>query len=539
MQVEFASNDFFEWRRANPLLKHIPAQMTFEKMGMALRYDPRSAWGGVLPPVDQMHVHCYGIKDLFAPEYQHIDAAMRFLSMVHVSLNQRDPRLPRNRALLYEQGRLKGKVLKAVPWRAENPWNMGGAMGGVIEAITGEGKTLFVQRLTSLFAHQVVDHEASEENGWIDFKQLVYLRVFMPTGAGKAGFILEIAKEMDRLLGTSYAAELTSYGKEVEKQLVLLLIWLSVHRCGMLIIEEAQERIISAVDFGKEFLLFFLKVLNWDIPLLLIGNPKALSHVRTFSQDNRRFSDAAWCTLEPITSWQDPAWKDDLVPAVWGYNVLSDPDEPIPNLPKFLWGLTGGSRSALARLRREALIAAISEGASSVTRKHVLKGYAGQSMRSLHSFIGAFVKKCVKLLDKFTDVPRERFAAKWAAERAQAEAARLKRLKAEAAKPAAAEADVSAGGSDANDADDDGTQGDVQNPVIAPSSADGAVGAPGAPKPARARRARVSKRPDLSPPREESFDDQEQPGTESPPEKPPASSFRELLRATAGSATEH
>lgn len=535
MQTEFASNDFFEWRRANPLLKHIPASMPFKEMGMALRHDPRSAWGGVLPPVDQMHVHCYGIKDLFAPEYQHIDAAMRFLSMVHVSLNQRDPRLPQNRALLYEQGRLKGKTLKEVPWRAENPWNMGGAMGGVIEAITGEGKTLFVQRLCSLFPRQVVQHEASEENGWIDYKQLVYLRVFMPTGAGKAGFILEAAKEMDRLLDTKYADELTAHGNPVEKQLVLLLIWLSVHRCGVLIIEEAQERIIGAVDFGKEFLLFFLKVLNWDIPLLLIGNPKALSVVRTFSQDNRRFSDAAWCTLEPITSWRDPAWKDDLVPAVWGYNVLPDPDEPIPKLPEFLWGLTGGSRSALARLRREALIAAILEGASSVTMKHIIHGNAGQSMRSLHSFIGAFVKKDVKLLNKFTDVPLERFAAKWVAERAQAEAARLK---AEAAKLAATKALVPDGKSDVDDADGDSAQVDVQTRVNTAPSADGGEDAPVAPRPTRARPARMSKRPDLSPPRGESTDDQDQPGAESPPDKPPASSLRELLRATAGSATE-
>ena len=510
---------YFDWELGNPLLKGSPGPLTHLELGQQLAYDPRAKWGGLLPPQHQRFGQSYEIKEFFFPQFQHIDAAMRVLAIHTMAMKQLDPRIPMNRAALYDRGRFKGKELKDIPWFS------GGAMGGVLEAITGEGKTIFGDRLCSLFEHQVVHHVASEEYGWVDFKQLMYLRVFMPAGAGRAGFLLEAAKEMDRLLDTDYATELTARGTTIEKQLVLLLIWLSLHRCGLLIIEEAQDRVIGSIDFGSDFLFFFLKVLNWGIPLLLIGNPSAMKVVRTFSQDRRRLSDGVWCTLEPITFWNSSEWRDDLVANVWSWTVLPEPDEPIPDLPKYLWSLTGGCRSALARLRRESLLAAAFDGALSVSKKHVEAGYRSQSYIEMHPMINAFVQKNPKLLEQFIDIPRDHFAAKWTLERAVQKARddALKKAAQEKAEDAArmaleaerlASADAVAGASRTAD----------QSPPVqadAPINADQSAAPP-----ARKGRARTAKAPTFA----------DEPPVE-PPGKPEAPSDPDDFEQTVDDTT--
>ena len=147
---------------------------------------------------------------------------------------------------------------------------------------------------------------------------------------------------------------------------------LALHRCGLLVIEEAQEsNELSKSRFGKDFHTFFLRVLNTGIPTILVGNPLAFSELKTSSQLMSRLSDPGQYTLEPSLKHSSPEWTKDLVPALWGKNFLPEPDEPIKGLAEYLWTATGGFTHYLSVLRRETLRAAIIQNAKGVTMSHI------------------------------------------------------------------------------------------------------------------------------------------------------------------------
>ena len=396
--------NFFEWQAQNPLLQGLMSPPDFVSMGVALHHDPRTAYGGVAIPEDQRMIEAFKIKNLCSPTKLMVQTAMRIYLMWWNALIARDPRMPARKAALYASAEIVGKALKDLPW------NLSGATAAILESMSGMGKSLLIERLCSLIP-QVIVRGKNTEAGWLQLKQLNWLRVSMPTTATRGAFVLDIALAMDKALGTDYAS-IVAKERSVERALVRIVHYLDLHFCGMLIIEEGQKRNLTEV-IGSEFLLFFLKVMNAGIPVLASGNPKAMTIFETFVQDGRRFSDGIWCTLYPALSWRSEEWSVDLVPRVWAFSVMPEPDEPIPDLAQFLWERTGGWPEALARLRRESMCLALFEGSPNVCLEHVQAAFEGPEIAPLRSVIDALVKRNAVELKAHTDIPVEWFIVQW------------------------------------------------------------------------------------------------------------------------------
>ena len=140
---------------------------------------------------------------------------------------------------------------------------------------------------------------------------------------------------------TTYATDYGGKTLSVEIQLVALLNVLATHRCGLLVVEEAQAENLATAKFGREFVLFFLRVLNFGIPMLLIGNPRAFEEVDKNSQDLSRLSDAGSFALDPVTHHLSPMWRRDIMPHLWGW-TLGIEDAPIERINQIVWEYTGG-----------------------------------------------------------------------------------------------------------------------------------------------------------------------------------------------------
>lgn len=397
--------DIFEWRRANTLLQGIPPIMKDEDMRLALRYDPRDAW--TQPPTSYADLlkEAWRIRSRFEPTEYCVKLGARILLAMHIELEKKDPRIVDSRKENYSRGSCAAKSLAEIPWEAS------GAPGFILEGSSGESKSMFAERLTHLI-QQVIQHPARPELGWLAFTQVTWLRVPMPTLRSIKGFIMEMAHELDKAAGTDYASQLHSKSS-TDKQLVSLLIWMNLHKVILLTIEESQEESLGGSVIAKELLLFFLKTLNWGIIVLLVGNPNALSVVKSFCQDNRRFTDGGTYTVLPVLHWTDPEWSEQLVPNIWGYNVLPNDDEPIKNRDQFLYLATGGQRYALARLRRESLLAAISDGSPRVLKTHVMQARNSPPMKALWKLINALVIRDEGALRDISDFPTDAIMAEW------------------------------------------------------------------------------------------------------------------------------
>jgi hypothetical protein len=174
--------------------------------------------------------------------------------------------------------------------------------GMLLEGVTKQGKTTLLSRVLGHFP-RTIDRDRDELAGWAHLKQLVHLVVPMPSDASKSGFLKQAFIELDNALGTTYATTARIRNSTVDQQLVEFLSILVQHRCGLLIIEEAQyENELTNSRFGTEFHTFFLRVLNAGIPTIIVGNPMAFDDLKTNSQLMSRLSNPGQFTLAPCAS---------------------------------------------------------------------------------------------------------------------------------------------------------------------------------------------------------------------------------------------
>jgi hypothetical protein len=277
--------------------------------------------------------------------------------------------------------------------------------GMLLEGITKQGKTTLIERILSQYP-QVIRRDRDERAGWASLPQLVYLVIPMPTDSSKSGFLMQAFIELDKALGTHYSEETTIRNGTIDVQLVQLLAKLALHRCGVLIIEEAQESNgLSTQKFSQGFQTFFLRVLNTGIPTILMGNPNAFTELKTSSQLMSRLSDPGTWLMQPCATSGVNEWTQDLVPTLWGKTVLPEPDEPIPDLQEYLWKLTGGFAHFLSVLRRETLRAAISTGARCVTQLHVKAALQSNPMIMGRPIIDSYWDGRKGLDVNYSDIP--------------------------------------------------------------------------------------------------------------------------------------
>jgi hypothetical protein len=400
----------------NPLLAAIPDQMSPVELAKALRFRPITPEN--VKPIDlKERIKLVGeYKKIFIPTAQNLAIARSLQQMLHDGLAQRDPHHAFAKKFIYTGGLNKGKELSKLEW-----WPSF-ASGMVVDGITGTGKSQLLDRFLSLLP-QVIEHGDNPDCGWTSLKQLVWLKVHMPSDGSRGGFLKGAFLEVDKALGTDYAQQYSSSQWTVEKKLVVFLHILSVHRCGLLVIEEAQEKNLSQSAFGREFITFFLRLLNWGIPTVLMGNPLAFSKLLEFSQDVDRFSEGGWFHLHPQMDPQSEEWTEDWLPSLWQPTLLDQADAdyvPISNDPidqtlaGFVWRRTAGVPRYVCRLRREVQDYALRAGATRVTAAMVDEVYrSSEKMIVLHQRIEALVQRDWRALRRFDDIPWDYFRQLW------------------------------------------------------------------------------------------------------------------------------
>lgn len=337
--------------------------------------------------------------DTYVPTQMTAEIAYQIHRMLIGGWMRRNPREQAARQALYQLAHSANQGLINVPCFSTS------TRGILIKGVTKQGKSRLLESVLRQYP-QVIRRGADPESGWLALDQLVYLVIPMPSDASKGGFLMSAFIELDKVLGTSYAKDTRIMNSSIDIQLVQFLAKLALHRCGLLIIEEAQDtNELANNKFGRDFNGFFLRVLNTGIPTIIVGNPKAFDNLETNAQLMSRLSDPGQYELRPSETPTSPEWANDLVPGIWGKNLLPEPDEPIEELNKFLWQATKGFVHYLSLLRRETLRAAIDAGSRFVQRVHIDAAMKTPVMQQGMSIVESYWRGRAGGEVGFTDIP--------------------------------------------------------------------------------------------------------------------------------------
>lgn len=391
----------------------MPPKLGMLELAKALRNRPISKENVSEIPLARRHELVDIFKSIVVPSSAGIEFISSVQNILYQGLMQRNPRIEANRQRIRDTAEFKGTREKSVPWFPSF------ASGAILEAITGMGKSQILDRYLSLLP-TVIEHGAIPECQWAKLKQLVYLKVHMPSDGSRGGFLESAFLALDASLGSNYREQFKSW--TVERKAVAFLHLLSLHCCGLLIVEEAQEKNLAHTAFAREFQTFFLRVLNWGIPTVVLGNPLAFTELRSFSQDADRFSEGGWHTMLPVGDPTDTEWIKHWMPGLWKPTLLDEPDAPYSPLPNgnaehtldhFIWNRTAGVPRYLCRLRREVQKHALFTQKAINTEMIDFVYRNSKTFDSIRPRIEAMVAKDWQKLQVFSDIPVEAFRRLW------------------------------------------------------------------------------------------------------------------------------
>lgn len=391
----------------NPLLAPLGPRLDSAGLGQKLWQEPLAnvPWQRVHPAERDEFLAL--VKDHFVPTPDTLAVASAFQGLMRQHYVRRNPCINAVRLRAGALAAKKGERIQDLPWFNSSA----GAM--TVAGITGIGKSVTVDRLLSLYPH-TFDHEARPDAGWVKFRQLVWLRVQMSSDSSRAGFLMQILSEVDLALGTDYTEQYANKSKwTVEKLMVVVGIVLTTHRCGALVIEELQERNFPEGSSRELLLLFFLRLLNFGIPIVLIGNPLGFQAFDDFSQDVRRLYAAGCFELWPADQFDDAGWAEFFLPGLAQFNVVGKPFDWTPELRAVALANTGGITAFMSTYW-----ASVQQNALLAKRDHVLaedfrSSDAIPELRKQHRLIEALASRDVQKLSGIKDVPYEDFSTRW------------------------------------------------------------------------------------------------------------------------------
>lgn len=253
------------------------------------------------------------IRHRFEPTLGAIEIVSTMQTMLWRRCIASNPLLPQNRARTMQVLAQRGKLITNAPWLPVF------ADALMIAGCTGLGKSTAVRRYLDRL-QKYFEHPRRDDAEWARHVQITYLVVAMPVHRG--GLLYGILAAIDETIGTSYRNQYSDHRKwPIEKLAIEVGIILAQHSVGMLVIEEIQARNFGMSLHREEMLLFILRLLNFGIPVVLVGNPLGFVGLEEFSQDLNRLTENEPIHLMP-SDLADPDWVEGLGPGMWSHNVM-------------------------------------------------------------------------------------------------------------------------------------------------------------------------------------------------------------------------
>lgn len=316
---------------ANPLTEHLVPYLDPAQLAASMRYEPLRQPGFVLGGGFERKIELELRDQHYWPTSAHQELADSIQIMLRHGLDKRNPLNQAERVRINTiagAGKLDPDSNQSL--RCE-------VSGSVVSGITGVGKSATIKRMLSVMGPQIVMHTRSEVAGWSRLLQVTYLFIDFPAQPTRGGLYAAILGELDRVLGTSYVSELRRQ-RDLEGKSALVTRLLSMHRVGLLVVDENQQSTLDAATWGDVFVNYFIRLMNIGIPVLLSGNPLAFTNLAASAQLARRFAKAGWYEISPAASADVSWWCSEYVPGAMRFSVLKD----VPKVAEVIDATFGG-----------------------------------------------------------------------------------------------------------------------------------------------------------------------------------------------------
>jgi AAA domain len=392
----------------NPLLDAIGDYIVPQDWPARLERNPLNDFPAEPTPEDR-NAYLNRAHERFATTRPAIRMAYDVQSMIRASYAERNPCASGNRKKTYEIAALE------VPFDKELPVFYSHARCKLNMGITGVGKSVQLKRVLSAYPECTV-HEPNTSAGWLRHTQVTYLTAKMSSDGSRNGLLLSILVALDKAAGTDYFNEIGMRRMTVEARTLRVAKILSLHSLGVLVIEEMQAENFIDSSYQKELRLFFLGILSFGIPMILVGNPRAFESLGEFKQTESRFFSVEPTELWPFHDYMDPDWLHAVAPAIWGYQVVDNAEPYGDQIAKALWECSGGIPAYARRLVYEvqnSVILGAAPALTEVTLREHFKTLA--SFKQFRPLIDALTQFSPERLveSEGQDIPINRFTQHW------------------------------------------------------------------------------------------------------------------------------
>lgn len=391
----------------NPFLEPLETYLSTEGLEMRLANWPLTGVDVTRLDLQARHDLLDRFQDqMFEPTLTALDTTSRLYRMIRRGYTARNPTSVSSRQHIMAIARCAGKEMEHLPWLPSY------AKGMRASGVTGLGKSYEILRALSLIPPCIV-HGKSKSADWNHMIQAPWLYVAMSHDGSLGGLLLQILTALDAAIGTNYARDRGITGLSNEKQAVHVGIILINHGVGVLVIDELQGRNFAGGTRGGLAATFFLRLLNFGIPMVLMGNPLGMDALDTFSQDMRRVGSGGNIEMHPLEPYETD-FTDVLAPALWRYNVMPEPSPIRDDDGAILFKYCGGIRDYAARIRVSSQRLALDEGCAFVTEQHMEDAFNGPDFSSRdRDLIAGFRDRNPMILQTFDDIPWRRYAVRW------------------------------------------------------------------------------------------------------------------------------
>ena len=389
----------------NPLIKPLGPFRDLPEWPELLEYDPMETFP-LKPTMEERDEYLDYMSNRFAVTKNSLILASEMQSMIRAGYRERNPADPKNRRKLMKLSELEGKFDVAAPAFYPNSRCI------VVGGITGMGKSASVQRVLSQY-EQVVVHGANQEGRWLKHTQIVHLTVRMSHSGARSGFVDRVFFALDEVLGTNYFNENKGI-KQLDSRVTKIAQLLALHSVGVLVIEEMQAENFMESQFRDDLILFFLAVLSFGVPLVVIGNPRAFERTNEHTQTDRRFLSYEPINLWPYESHTDPDWMKAIAPAYWLHQVVDESEPYDAEVAQVLWECSGGVPDYARKLVTEVQKSILRRSTKALTKEAIRQHYRQlASFKSFRTTIEGLVKQDANLLRVGRDIPVEAFERRW------------------------------------------------------------------------------------------------------------------------------
>jgi hypothetical protein len=388
-----------EWS-SNPLVAALGKFLSDEELSNALYANP---YRGLDLPQVPIHLLDPLIDKLTTDAFVVGPAELAFASamqrMLFMGLTRRDPNRSRVIGEITQFSNQLGREIDQMPWSSK--W----ADAGMVDEITGQGKSHIPQHILKLWPAEAIRHGAIK-GVWDRWLQLVYLYLDMSYDGNLRGLLQHILNAIDSAFNgeTDYAEKLPRKAKNIAQLQVYVIDALKRHFCGLLVLDELQAISLLLGKDAKFVANFFLRLLNQGIPIIFEGNPFAFKLFDKVSQLWDRFTSVPFPTLTP-GGYDDDDMSNYFLPKLFEMQVMNNRAPLDERMKTAIFQCSAWHRRHVVRAVQNGQRYALARESDCMEPNDVIEGFRLMADKRTQARIDAFVTRDAKPLLEWRDIP--------------------------------------------------------------------------------------------------------------------------------------